>query len=109
MKIEKLDDVIATRTLFVASDELPKTEVFVRIGRPQQFPDSLDYFCPFEISGVGDDKLAYAAGVDGVQAIQEAMRLIGMELYLKINPRIDGRLRWKGDDSGVLGFPRFPE
>jgi len=78
----------------------------VKLGVPDRYSDSSDYHCPFQFIGVGDDSIRSAAGIDAFQAIQLALRMIGMFLYLHLNPQLGNSLRWKGDKEGDLGFPR---
>ena len=73
MKLETVGDVMATRKLQVLAE--PEHEVLVKLGRPQPSPDgpqSGEYFCRFQITGVGDERVRYAAGVDAFQAIELA-------------------------------------
>jgi hypothetical protein len=105
MKLETVGDVMATRKLQVLAE--PDHEGLVKLGRPQPSPDdpeSEEYFCPFQITGVGDERVRYAAGVDAFQAIELALRLIGAFLH-RLNGQAGGRIRWKCDESGGLGFP----
>ena len=110
MHIRRLGPIIATRRFSVAVDKY-RTEkpIVLKLGKPRRFPNSnsKDYFCPFCIEGAGEEKIRYAAGVDAFQALQEAIRMLGMLIHLKINPKFGGRLRWEGDEHGDLGLPRF--
>jgi hypothetical protein len=106
MKIERIENVIATRRLWLAADSANR-QVIVMLGKPEKLPGEYEnYYCPFIISGMGDDICSYGAGIDAFQALQEAMRAIGVSLYLDLNPQVNGRLRWEGDEEGDLGFPR---
>lgn len=103
MKLESVGEVIAIRRLCLNDDE--KNEVFVTIGKPQPFSDSPDYYCPFQINGLlGRESVFYAGGVDAIQAIQLAMKMIGALLYTSDEAK-QGRLRWTGGSNGDLGFP----
>jgi hypothetical protein len=98
----KLNDIglqIATRELQVNGKK-----VTVVIGRPEKFPDGQDYFCPYQILGMGDEKVSYAGGVDAVQSLQLALKKIGTDLYTSTEYRTK-QLCWDGSDSGELGFP----
>lgn len=107
MHLNSLGEVVAVRRLYIAGEEPRTTEIVVMLGKPQQFEDSTDYYCPFQVSVTGNERIAYAGGIDAFQALQEAFRMIGMELYERVNPRVENRLRWEGDEEGDLGFPRF--
>ena len=102
MDLTNVGEVIATRRLHLLDDET--REIFVLIGKPRQFPDSSDYYCPFQVTGIGSGKVKYAGGVDAIQAIQLAMGMIAAELDA-LNNANRGRLRWEGDERGGLGFP----
>jgi hypothetical protein len=104
--IERLDEIIATRRLYLDGD--PDVTVQILLGRPQASPiSSNDGFmlCPYQILGIGDQKVRCAGGVDAFQALQLAMEMIGSELYIKLNPRHDGKLRWEAGEANDLGFP----
>lgn len=70
-------------------------------------PGTLDYYCPYQIAGVGSGKVKYAAGIDAFQAIQLAMQRIGTDLSV-LNRECGGKLRWEGDEDGGLGFSIIP-
>jgi hypothetical protein len=110
MQLKSVGEVIATRTLFFASDKTRK--VLVRMGKPQPLPDAVgalgsDHYCPFQITGIGDEKVRYGAGVDAFQSLELGLKMIGTSLAY-LNREHNGELRWDGDESGGLGFP-FPE
>ena len=52
MKLTSVGDVIAVRKLSLSTDEGEK-EITVVIGKPQQFEDGVNWFCPFQIQGAG--------------------------------------------------------
>jgi Domain of unknown function (DUF6968) len=99
MEINDLGDVIAVRELFLVENRRP---VFVKLGKPRQFPDSSDYYVPFQITGAGSEKIRYAGGVDAIQALQLVMKMIGIYLD-KIN-RNEGGLKWEGGGANDFGF-----
>ena len=103
MEIEDIGEVIAERVLKRSVNRTEPKDVVVRLGKPRQYPGGADYFCPFEIIGLGEPKIRYAAGVDGFQSLQLVIRMISTLLqHYKREPSVD--LRWleQGDD---LGFP----
>lgn len=103
MKLKSVGQVIASRRLYLIGDE--KNKISVLIGKPRKFPDSSDYYCPFQILGIRSEKVHFSAGVDAIQALQLAMNMIGALLYTSGEAR-KNRLRWEGDENGDLGFPR---
>ena len=105
MKLSSVGDVIAVRRLFLANE--PSRKITVLMGKPQPLPDALgeDHYCPIQITGLGNEKVRYAAGVDAFQAIELAFRMIGVELGV-LNRNNGGRLRWEYDEEVGLGFPQ---
>lgn len=106
MQLQNVGQVIATRSIKrEGSDE---TVYLVKIGLPQKFPDSTDFYCPVEITSNSDNgKVLYSAGIDPIQALQLAMKLVGGILF-RLNRDSGRKLRWDGDENGDLGFP-LPE
>ena len=104
MKLDSVGTVIATRELFLAND--PGRGILVKMGMPQPLPDALgdDHYCPFQITGIGNERVKYAAGIDPFQAIELALKIIGAELA-RLNSEHDGQLYWECDDRGGFGFP----
>ena len=75
----KLGAIIAERRLRVTGQ--PELDVRVRIGMPQPFSnDSRNYYCPYQISGLGNKKVKYAGGVDALQALELAICILPAEL-----------------------------
>ncbi len=79
--------------------------VTVTIGKPKKFRGGNDYYCPYRITGIGQEQIGYAGGVDPVQALQHTLMKIGTDLYTSKEAKT-GRLRWDaGSTKGDLGFP----
>lgn len=98
---EDIGTVIAVRTLSLSGEE----KVTVTIGKPKRFPEGDDYYCPYRIVGIGNERVRHAGGVDAMQALVLALRMIGAELYTSPEAR-SGALRWMGRSrEGDLGFP----
>jgi hypothetical protein len=102
MKLDSLGEIIATRSFHLADERV--REVVVSIGKPQPFPDSEDYYCPYQVKELGRDGIKYVGGVDAFQALQEVMKVIGAELDA-LNQEHAGKLRWDDAEEGYLGFP----
>jgi hypothetical protein len=99
-----IGEIIAERTFLVVSTSNEADFVKVLLGRPEKLPDGPDFYCPFQIVGLGPAKVRCAFGIDGFQVIQLAMTAVGG--FLKSLCESEGRqLRWEGDDGGDLGFP----
>jgi hypothetical protein len=101
MKAE-LGSIVAERRLRIAGR--PDCDVRVRLGTPQPFPDAAygDYYCPYQIVGVGSEKVRYAGGVDAVQALELALHNLPTELdaLRQDNPG----LGWANAPDGDYGF-----
>lgn len=101
MILSTLGTIIATRTLTLADTN----DVTVTIGKPEKFPDGDDYYCPYQIIGIGSGKVKYAAGVDAVQALSLTLKKVGTDLYTSDECKA-GTLQWEaGQKKGDLGFP----
>jgi Domain of unknown function (DUF6968) len=100
MYLDEIEEIIATRRLYVTGTT---EEIIVVLGKPKRSTDSLGYYCPYRIEGIGSEHIKYAKGLDEIQAIQEALFLIGVDLSY-MNQSLGGKLRWEGDDRGGLGF-----
>lgn len=101
MDMDNIGTVIATRNLTIVGDD---RQIVIRLGMPQRFPESADYYVPFEVTGIGSESVLCASGIDAFQAVQQVMLVIGAKLRA-VNEQCGGRLRWEGDESGDLGFP----
>jgi hypothetical protein len=106
MQLEDVGDVIATRILYMEEANESQRTITVRIGRPQPFPEPPDdYFVPYQIVGIGSEKVHYAAGIDAVQALQLVMRMIGDDMAA-MNRDSAGAIHWEaGQNDHDLGFP----
>ena len=103
MKLTTVGLVIAERQIL---DETGATAYVIKIGIPQPFSDGIDFYCPVQVlaSGEPTGTISYSAGVDSVQALQLAFKLVGGAL-IRLNQKHEGKLRWIGDEHGDLGFP----
>jgi hypothetical protein len=103
MKVE-LGQVIAERRLRVSGR--PDLEVWVRLGTPRPFQDDStdDYYCPYQVSGVGDAKVRYASGVDALQALELALHILPTELD-RLRKKYPG-LGWEDAAEGEYGFSK---
>lgn len=89
-----LGEVVAERELEHARDD--SVRVRVRIGRPTEDPaEGGDWRCPFQVLGLGDERVHEAFGVDAVQALQLCFQMIDATL-------IGEPVTWLGETD--LGF-----
>ncbi|MEP6962893.1 MAG: hypothetical protein ABI995_12495 [Acidobacteriota bacterium] len=79
MELDSVGTIVATRELLLHG----VSKVTVHLGMPQPFPDDPpgSFYCPFQILGIGDEKVYFAGGADTFQALYLAMKMIGIHLY----------------------------
>ena len=72
------------------------------LGKPEAIEDN-DFLCPYMILAGKDTKRGYAIGIDGIQAIQLAMKKIGIDLtYIS---KVRGiPISWNMGEPGDTGF-----
>jgi hypothetical protein len=97
----ELGAVIAERRLRLL--DRPDVDVRVRIGAPRPFDEAAsDYYCPFQITGIGSGKVRRIGGVDAVQALELTLRVLPSALDGLRKQYPD--LRWLDADEGDFGF-----
>ncbi len=95
MENVKLGTVIAERVL--KSSRLD-SNVTIRIGCPQATAEG-DFITPYQIIGAGDQEVRFAAGLDALQSLQLAIRMIGADISYGLK---EYELKWAdGDDAGL--------
>jgi hypothetical protein len=104
MKLESVGEIIASRKLTLLREGKEPAEVIVLMGKPEKFPDHTDHYCPYQIKGVGREKIMAVGGVDAFQAMQLALSTIGVELEV-IRKDSGAQLLWDAGNKGDLGFP----
>jgi uncharacterized protein DUF6968 len=101
----ELGQVIAERTLTFSAPDRPARTVIVKLGAPKQGPDRPDdWFCPWQIIGIGSEQVMYTAGVDGFHTLQLVMDMIGVTLYYEAE-RAGMRMYWLDEADPDIGFP----
>ncbi|WP_425460680.1 DUF6968 family protein [Leptospira gomenensis] len=65
----------------------------------------MDWYCPFQISGIGSDKIKVTHGIDSIQALLLAIQIIGTILVVHFQNSNPGKLTWLNQEQ--LGFPFF--
>jgi hypothetical protein len=104
MKLGNVGEVIANRKFTLIREGQEPTEVEVLMGKPKKFPDHADYYCPYQVTGMGPEKVTAIGGVDAFQAIQLALGTIAVELEV-MEKESGGELSWDAGENGDLGFP----
>ena len=65
--------------------------------------DFSSFYTPYQLKGVGSERIKYAGGVDAVQSLQIAMKMIGVELEVLHKP--SSKISWECGEEGDFGFP----
>ena len=94
---------IASR-LFEWTDESGVRSIRVDIGAPERVEQSNELRCPFVIVGLGTEELRYAFGVDGIQALTLALKMIRARLEAFQTDVPAKKLSWEGSEPGDLGL-----
>jgi len=92
IEIKKIKEVIASRSIRREDNE---NKIKIVIGKRNPILNSPDYYCLYQIVGIADEKIRYAAGIDAVQVLQLAMVMTGADLY-KLKGETAGHPRWEG-------------
>ncbi|QBH01525.1 DUF6968 family protein [Xanthomonas oryzae] len=77
------------------------TIVIVTINKPSE--DGGDFRCQYTIDDGESRRVSYAMGMDSVQAMQLAMKKIGVDL-ISLGKKIGNPINWLEDDSEGSGF-----
>jgi hypothetical protein len=99
MKLEKIETIIARRILETKDGR----EIEIIIGAPQPFPDDADYFCPFQVNGLGDARIYYAGGVDSYQALILALKKLTVHM-VTMDAVKNGEVQWLDGSEPDLGL-----
>lgn len=94
--------IIAFRTLTYAPlDGGPDVAIAIRLYAPEDFAGASK--CRIEIDWPDGQLQSYGAGVDDFQAIELALQMIGMRIYL--SPYHESGRLWFERPGGGYGFP----
>ncbi len=80
-----------------------RTEVTVRLFRPEPDPDESTYRCRFLVEWPSKTQDLYACGVDAIQALLLALQMLGATIYTSQAVK-EGRLVWH-EPGGGFGLP----
>jgi hypothetical protein len=95
----KLKGVIAKRQLRETGPQ--RKIISIVLGRPRKVAEE-EWVCQFQITGVGASRIHGALGLDGLQALLNAIE--GLRAVLEKTGR---RFSWTGGEEGDSGLPRF--
>jgi hypothetical protein len=80
-----------------------RSDVTVRLFQPEPDPDESNYRCRFRIEWPSDTKEIYAYGVDAIQALILALKMLGATINTSQAVK-EGRLVWL-EPGGGFGLP----
>lgn len=103
MNGREIGEVIAQRKLIMTQTDGAQSDLLVLLGRPCKFEDSTDFYAPFQVRGIGSERVVCAGGVDSFQALQGAMKVIP-SLLEGISQDYHVTISWEYDETGRLGF-----
>jgi hypothetical protein len=102
MASHNIANIVVERTFTVVGGK--PSVIAVKIGNPKKLSGHDDYKCENQICGLKNNNIKHACGIDSLQALMLALERVGAEIYTYQDHK-DGRLRWAGDESGLLGLP----
>lgn len=79
-------------------------KVAITLAKPQRHPSGRDYYCPYKILGKDWGYTHWSIGIDEIQAIQNALRMINIELATS---KVSKQLKLLWGQEGDLGFPEW--
>jgi hypothetical protein len=80
MKAINLGEALASRTIRFQPAVGAAIDVVVSLGMPIRDDSGREWLCPFEISGIRDEAVRAAFGVDAMQALVLALHVLPTEL-----------------------------
>jgi hypothetical protein len=95
--------VIAERQLQFRDPKHGERTVRVLLGAPMESPGSGEWYCPWQILGLGGDEVRATYGIDAFQCLQLVMKMIGANLYAQTDH--GKQVSWINGQSADFGFP----
>jgi hypothetical protein len=92
--------IVATRILKLR-DPRGDIDIPIRIFAPEKL--EIDWVCRFDIDWPDEKLTRIAVGIDAIQALELALKLIGAQIYTSDYHQA-GKLEWFGRGQGY-GFP----
>lgn len=81
-----------------------KEWVRLNVTKPFKGPSKTSWFCQYEIIGPDVAHTGFAAGVDSLQAMQNALANAGATIRYLNEKRFNRKLRWLSVEDPVLGM-----
>lgn len=81
-KINEIDIVVASREFEIRLEDGRTETYLVRVGMPYERDDGFDWCCPYELGTASSRRLRCAFGIDSIQALELAMKIIKVEIEI---------------------------
>lgn len=88
-KINEIDIVVASREFEFRLEDGRTERYSVRVGIPYERDDGFDWCCPYELGTASSRRLRCAFGIDSIQALELAMKIIKVEIEVWERYRVD--------------------
>jgi hypothetical protein len=102
----ELGDTMMERDFQSLDSEGNSGTIKLRIGKPYFDPEastSLTWRCPYQIIGIGSEKIKAAPGFDAINALQVCLQMA--EAYLESYRHME--ITWQDEDDLGLHLPHF--
>jgi hypothetical protein len=86
---------------FTATGPQGSFPVRVLLGPPTKFPDADDFYCLVQIQGLGDARVRYIVGLDGIQALQLTFSFV-RDMLSHLSTEGNIQLEWA--ENSDIGF-----
>jgi hypothetical protein len=107
MDLHLPDDELLRRSYRIDGGD--EGELIVSIKRPFSTTPGGPYMCRYEIIGLGQNRKHGMQGADAIDALLNALSLIGSWLKGINESEFHGLLTWGGAEPGNIGFPTIED
>ena len=78
--IKDVGEVVAVRNMEFISDDGRKEKAILKVGKPFEYNEDLDWCCPYELSTESRKKVFEMIGIDSLQALELTMKTLRVEI-----------------------------
>jgi len=78
--IKDVGDVIAIREMEFVAEYGNKEKAFLKVGRPYEYSEDLNWCCPYELSTESRKIVFGMIGIDPLQALELTMKTLPVEI-----------------------------
>lgn len=73
-------EIVSQRDLEFRYDDGRKEKAIVKVGKPYEYNEDLDWICPYEISTESHKKVFGMVGIDSLQAMDLTLKTLKVEV-----------------------------